>query len=108
MPLKEVSTSGLYRIEVAEVDLSQLLGGDTFTLLCTISNNGIGIKTTSLIDTGANGYTFINLNFARTIQTFLGVSSIRLKEPCKVRGFDGRQAASITHFLELMLELDSR
>jgi hypothetical protein len=74
MPLKEVSASGPYRIEVAEVDLSQLLGGEAFTLPCTISNNGLGIKTTSLIDTGANGYTFIDLKFARTIQTFLGVS----------------------------------
>jgi hypothetical protein len=45
------------------VDLSQLLKGDSFTFLCIISSNGLGIKTRILIDTRVNGYAFINTDF---------------------------------------------
>ena len=92
---------------MAEVDLTQLLEGEAFTLPCTISNNGLRIKTTLLIDTEVNRYTFIDLEFAQTIQTFLSVSPTWLKELCKVQEFDRQQAAAITHYLELTLELDS-
>ena len=37
-PLKEVSTLGQEDIDVDEIDLSQLLGGDAFTLSCTITH----------------------------------------------------------------------
>ena len=93
---------------MAEVDLSQLLGGDAFTLPCTVSNNGLGIKTSSLIDTGANGYTFVDTQFARTVERFLGIKPRILKDQCKVRGFDGQQTTPITEFLELMLTIDGR
>ena len=71
--------------------MSQLLGGDAFTHPCTISNNGLGIKTSSLIDTGANGNTVIDSKFVKTIERFLGVKPVPLKSPCNVRGFDGKQ-----------------
>jgi predicted aspartyl protease len=85
-----------------------LLEGDAFTLSCTVSNNGLGIKTISLIDTGANGYTFVDTKFAKTIERFLGVKPTRLKDSYKVRGFDGQQATLITQYLELTLVIDQR
>ena len=90
------------------MDLSQLLGGTAFTIACTVSNNGLGIKTSSLIDTGANGHTFINTKFVKTVERFLGVSPSPLKTPCKVRGFDGQQTTPITHAIELALMVDGR
>ena len=84
------------------------MGGNAFTLPCTVSNNGLGIKASSLIDTGANGYTFIDAEFAKTIAHFLGVEPLPLKSPCKVRGFDGVQTTPITHSLELALLMDGR
>ena len=80
--------------------------GDAFILPCTISNNGLGIKTSSLIDTGANGYTFVNTQFAKIVERFLGIKPSILKDPCKVRGFNGQQTTPITQFLELMLMID--
>jgi predicted aspartyl protease len=106
--LREVSSSRPKGIEVAEVDLSQLLGGTAFTLACTVSNNGLGIKTSSLIDTGANRHTFIDTKFAKAVERFLGVSPSPLKTPCKVRGFDGQQTTLITHSIELALVVDGR
>jgi hypothetical protein len=77
-----------------------------FTLLYTVSNNELGIKTTSLIDTEANSYTFVNTKFAKTIERFLDVKLTKLKDLYKVQGFDERQATSITQYLELALVID--
>src|ERR1700709_1233533 len=91
-----------------EIDLSKLLGGDAFTLSYTISNNGLGIKLSSLIDTGANGYTFIDYKFSKTVERFLGLQPIPLKGKCNVKGFDGKQATPITHYITLSLLIDRR
>jgi len=53
------------------VDLSQLLKGDSFTFLYTISSNRLRIKTRILIDTRANGYAFIDTEFAALATRFL-------------------------------------
>jgi len=68
----------------------------------------LGIKTSSLIDTGANGHTFIDSKFVKTIERFLDVKPVLLKSPCNVRGFDGKQATPITHYIELTLLIDGR
>jgi len=90
------------------VDLSQLLGGDSFTFLCTISSNGLGIKTRTLINTRANGYAFINTEFAALATRFLDTKTQRLPTPCNVRGFDSKIAQPITDYMELTLLMDGR
>jgi hypothetical protein len=85
-----------------------LLGGTAFTIACTVSNNGLGIRTSSLVDTRANGHTFIDTKFVKTVEHFLGVSPVPLQTPCKVRGFDGQQTTPITHSIELALMVDGR
>ena len=59
-----------------------------FTFSYTVSNNRLGIKTTSLIDTEANSYTFVDIKFAKTIEHFLDIKLTRLKDLYKVQGFD--------------------
>ena len=61
-----------------------------FTLPCIISNNGLGIKTSSLINTRVNRYTFIDSKFVKTIERFLDIKPVLLKLPYNVRGFDGK------------------
>jgi hypothetical protein len=65
-----------------------LLKGNVFTLLYTVSNNELGIKTISLIDIRVNDYMFIDTKFAKTIKRFLDIKLTRLKDSCKVQGFD--------------------
>ena len=48
-----------------------MLKGDSFTFLCIISSNRLGIKTCTLIDTRANGYAFINTDFVAIATRFL-------------------------------------
>jgi len=93
---------------LCEIDLSQLIGGDAFTFSCTISNNGLGIKTSALIDTGANGFVFIDTEFAKTACQFLSLERYLLATPCNVRGFDGQRADPITDYLVATLIVDGR
>ena len=53
------------------MDLSQLLGGDSLTFPCIVNSNRLGIKTHTLINTRANGYAFIDIEFAATATRFL-------------------------------------
>jgi hypothetical protein len=48
-----------------------LLKGDSFTFLCTISSNRLRIKTRILINIRANGYAFIDADFAAIATRFL-------------------------------------
>jgi hypothetical protein len=43
-----------------EIDLTYLIGGDALIIPYTISVNELGIKSSSLINTRANRYAFIN------------------------------------------------
>jgi hypothetical protein len=47
-----------------------LLKGDSFTFLYTISSNKLEIKTRILINIRANGYAFINTEFAALATQF--------------------------------------
>jgi hypothetical protein len=51
-------------MDLVEIDLICLIGGDTLIISCTISINGLGIKSSSLINTRANSYAFINTKLA--------------------------------------------
>jgi hypothetical protein len=99
---------GLWSVEVAEVDLSQLLEGSAFTLSYTISNNGLGIKTLSLIDTEANRLIFIDTKFAATTGRYLGINLSPIHTSCKVRSFDSKQTILITHYIKITLIIDGQ
>jgi hypothetical protein len=49
---------------VVEIDLTCVIRGDALTMPYTISTNGLGIKSSSLINTRVNGYAFINTKLA--------------------------------------------
>ena len=73
---------------MTKVNLSQLLKSNVFTFLYTISNNELSIKTTFLIDTKANSYTFVDIKFVKIIKCFLDIKLIRLKDLYKIQDFD--------------------
>jgi hypothetical protein len=52
-----------------------LLKGDSFTFLYTISSNRLRIKTRALINIRANGYAFINTEFAALATRFLNTKT---------------------------------
>jgi hypothetical protein len=52
---------------LCNVDLSKLIRGDSLTLPCIVNSNQLRIKTSALINTGANGFIFINTEFAKLV-----------------------------------------
>ena len=63
---------------------------------CTVSKNGLGIKTRTLIDTGANGYIFIDKRFAEKASQHLNVPIQDLPEARNIQSFEGKQGNPIT------------
>ena len=92
------------------IDLSQLLGGDSFTTPCRLVKNGYGVSLSALADTGANGYAFIDAQCAADICRFL---SLRLQplpkgKTWRVRGYNGQLGEDITHYITLTLCIAGR
>ena len=85
------------------MDLSKLVGGQPFILPCTISKNGIRIKTRLLINTRANRFIFINTKLANLVAQYLEIDFKELPTPYTVKGFDGKTAKRITYYLKLTL-----
>jgi hypothetical protein len=85
-----------------------LLRGDSFTFPYTISSNRLRIKTCILINIKANGYAFINTEFAALATRFLNTKIQRLFTLCNIRGFNSKIAQLITDYIKLTLLIDKR
>jgi hypothetical protein len=92
---------------LSPIDLSQLMGGKSFQVPCQIAKNGFGNSLNALADTGANGLAFINTSCAVDAAKFFDTKVIRLKDPCPVRGYDGKPGKA-THVIILHLRVDGR
>ena len=57
------------------------MGGKHFIVPYTVSQNGYGVNTTALINTGANSFAFINTAYVNDVAKFLNVEAIRLEKP---------------------------
>lgn len=92
------------------IDLSQLLGGDSFTTPCKLVKNGYGVSFSALTDTGANGYAFIDAQFATDLCRFLSIKPHALPKDkiWHVRGYNGRSGDDITQYVTLTLCIAGR
>ena len=57
------------------------MGGKHFIVPYTVSWNGYGVNTTALINTGINGFAFINTAYANNVAEFLNIKATKLKKP---------------------------
>ena len=91
-----------------ELDLSRLIGGSGFIVPIRLANKGFSKATSSLSDTGAKGYLFINTSRAVELAKLFDVAPIRLGTAVRTKGFDGQSGAPITHVIFLDLHIDGR
>ena len=84
------------------------MGGKHFTIPCTLSRNGYGVRSSALVDTGANGFAFINRSFATELSEFLNLQPVRIPNQLSIQGYDGKQATTVSHALILHLTIDKR
>ncbi|KAK3896448.1 hypothetical protein C8A05DRAFT_20575, partial [Staphylotrichum tortipilum] len=69
--------------------LSKYLGGKPFQAPCTLSFNGCSLMTrNALVDTGADGYLFVNVTFGRKLVRLLGCERFSDFDPHTIGGFD--------------------
>jgi predicted aspartyl protease len=90
------------------IDLSRLLGGQSFEVPCRVSRYGTTVNTKALVDTGANGFLFIDSLFFSKIRSFISLEVIPLKRPLLAAGYDGKSTAAITDITLLTLTVDRR
>ena len=64
-----------YLINFKRINLSWLIGGKHFIVPYTVSQNGYGVNTTALINTEANGFTFINTAYIINTAKFLNIKA---------------------------------
>ena len=93
---------------MSKVDLSWLLGGKSFTVLCVLSCNGYRVKTTALANSRANAFTLLDTQCARKISEFLNTLLETLEKPVLVKGYDGRMGKPITTILQAHLQVNRR
>ena len=75
---------------MSEVDLSRLLGGKSFTILCTLSRNRCRVNTTALADLEANAFALFNTKCAKKLFEFLNTLLETLEKPIPVKGYNGQ------------------
>jgi hypothetical protein len=84
---------------MSKVDLSQLLGGKSFTILCTLFRNRYRVTTTALADSRANAFALLNTKCAKKISKFLNTLIETLEKPIPVKGYNRQTGTPITFVL---------
>ena len=75
---------------MSEVDLSRLLGGKSFTILCTLSRNRCRVNTTTLTNLRANAFALLNTKCAKKLFEFLNTPLETLEKLILVKGYNGQ------------------
>jgi transposase InsO family protein len=78
------------------------------TVSCTLSKNGIAHQLPGLIDSGANGYAFVDGTLLKSVSRFFKPFISPLPSPIPVKGYNGQNGAPITHYAVLNLTIDRR
>jgi predicted aspartyl protease len=84
------------------------MGGRHFTVPCTLSRKGYGVRSSALVDTGANGFAFINRSFATELSKFLNIQPVQIPNSLSIQGYDGKKATTVSHALIVHLTIDKR
>ena len=82
-----------------EVNLSQLLGGKSFTIPCTLFRNRYKVTTTTLANSRANAFTFLNIKCTNKIIEFLNTPMEMLDRLILVKGYDKQMRTPIASIL---------
>ena len=75
-----------------------------FIFQCTLENK---INATTLVNTCATGYGFINEKFAEIVCQTLKIEPQRLTKSKPIQRFDGRAAQPVTHTIYFILSLEN-
>ncbi|QSZ33856.1 hypothetical protein DSL72_005429 [Monilinia vaccinii-corymbosi] len=90
------------------LDLTKLMEGQAMTLPCILSKNGYSFRSSALLDSGANGYTFIDTTLFTLLFPLFKPHYQLFENSIGVKGYNGAQGRAITHYTFLNLSIDGR
>ena len=93
---------------MSNLNLSHLFRGPHFLISSLLHHQGIGIRLNSLVDTGAQGFLFLNSQIASSVSTALRQPIRKLPYPVQVRGFKDKITSNVTHYIRLHFNIDGR
>ena len=82
------------------------MGGRTFRVPCNLIHNGISLQISTLPDSGAHGFAFMDTRIAKQAEKLLGVKPKPLPKPILPKGYNGVTGNAITHAIVLQIEID--
>ena len=85
-----------------------MFGGKHFRVSTVLCSKGYGVSLQSLVDTGAQGFLFLNSAIARTISSSLQVPIRRLPFKITVKGFQDQVQTRVNQYIRLHLSIDGR
>lgn len=87
--------------------MRELMGDEAFEMKCILSHHGTSIKMNTLIDTGAQGYLFIDRKLAFKLHKRFGATLETTTEEARVAGYEGIQQKT-KQVLTMSLQLGDR
>jgi hypothetical protein len=85
------------------INLGQLIGGKSCTILCTLFCNRYQVLTSALADSGANTFTLIDTQYAAKLTNFLNILIEDLPKPIPIYGYNGWVRQPIISILRIHL-----
>jgi len=83
----------------------RLLGGRAYLISCTLAKNGLSVTTAdALVDTGANGYLFINWRLVKKMEKFLGVRIKTYPATREIGGYNGSGRQEVDTLIKFDLD----
>lgn len=96
------------KYDLAKIDLSNLFGGKHFRTPTVLCSKGYGVSLESLVDTGAQGFLFLNSAIALSISGSLQVPIRRLPFKITVKGFHDQVQTRVDKYIRLHIRIDGR
>ena len=85
-----------------------MFGGKHFHVSSVLCSRGYGVKVNSLVDTGAQGFLFLNSSIARSLSESLQVPIQRLPFKILVKGFQDQIQTPVDRYIRLHMRIDGR
>ena len=95
MRLEKVSTLGKYKVNLSNINLNKVMGGDHLTLPCTLSKNENRVVR-ALANSRANNLAFLNTRVTYDLTFYYNTSLKSLPRSIRVKGYKGKIETAVT------------
>ena len=82
------------------------MGGKAFRVSYSLVQNGISLQISTLPNSGAYNFAFLNTHIVVYAKKLLNVTAHYLKQPILPKGYNEAAGSSITHFMVFNIEID--